>query len=218
MPKASKFKATQSVPVYSTAGGTKGPQRAKVSRQRRNQNRLIASGAAIFGLLIALVVYFNIRSQRPVTGEEVFSSQGNTHIETNSPSPLAYNSTPPTSGPHYGNLVAWNTFREPQRYEHLLHNLEDGGVIIYYQCSEGCPDIVKGLNEIVEPYIKAGRKVILAPNDPTWTVGSSQPLHKEMGKRIAISAWQRLLTMDEVDSQQIRTFIERYEGVDHHNG
>ncbi len=135
MPKASKFKATQSVPVYSTAGGTKGPQRAKVSRQRRNQNRLIASG-----------------------------------------------------------------------------------VIIYYQCSEGCPDIVKGLNEIVEPYIKAGRKVILAPNDPTWTIGSSQPLHKEMGKRIAVSAWQRLLTMDEVDSQQIRTFIERYEGVDHHNG
>ncbi len=216
MAKETKSKSTQSTPVHSTAGGTRGLQRAKATRQPRNQNLLIVGGAAIFGLLIALVVYLNIRSQRPVAGEEVFSSQGNTHIATDSPSPLAYNSTPPTSGPHYDNVVAWNTFREPQRYEHLLHNLEDGGVIVYYQCSEDCPEIVTGLNEVVEPYIKAGRKVILVPNDPAWTIGSSQPLHQEMATRIAVTAWQRLLTMDEVDSQQIRTFIERYEGVDHH--
>jgi hypothetical protein len=39
-----------------------------------------------------------------------------------------------------------------------------------------------------------------------------------MGARIAVTTWQRLLTMDEVNEQQIRTFIERYEGIDHHNG
>jgi hypothetical protein len=124
MAKETKSKSTKSTPVHSTAGGTRGLQRAKVSHQRRNQNLLIIGGAAVFGLLIALVVYLNIRSQRPVAGEEVLSSQGNTHIEAGSPSPLAYNSAPPTSGPHYGNLVAWNIFKEPQRYENLLHNWE----------------------------------------------------------------------------------------------
>jgi hypothetical protein len=173
MAKETKSKSTQSTPAHSTMGGIRGLQRAKATRERRNQNLLIAGGAAVFVLLIALVVYLNIRSQSPVAGEEVFSSQGNTHIEAGSPSPLAYNSTPPTSGPHYGNLVAWNIFKEPQRYENLIHNLEDGGVIIYYQCPERCPDIVKGLTDMVEPYVRAGRKVILAPNDPVWTINNS---------------------------------------------
>lgn len=71
---------------------------------------------------------------------------------------------------------------------------------------------------MVEPYVRAGRKVILTPNDSAWTINNSHPLHQDMDARIAITTWQRLLTMDEVNEQQIRTFIERYEGIDHHNG
>ena len=186
------------------------------AKHRRQQQLLIFGGAGFFVLLIALVVYLNIRGSQPVAGETVLPSQGNFHIEMGSPAPLAYNSTPPTSGPHYGSLAAWNIYREPQRYELLIHNMEDGGVIVYYQCPDGCPETVAQLEAIVDPYLRAGRHLVLVPNDPTWTIGNSQPLHQDMGAKIAVTAWTRILKMDEVDEEAIRAFINRYEGMDHH--
>lgn len=193
-------------------------RQTQAARRRRDQTILVVAGAAGFVLLIGLVVFLNIRNSQPVAGEEKFSSQGSYHMPDGGVSPVAYNSTPPTSGPHYSGLAAWRSYTEPQRYETLLHNLEDGGVIVYYQCPDGCPETLKQLDEIVTPYLNAGRKVILTPNDPNFREGSSQPLHQDLGVKIAVVAWQRLLTMDEVDAQQIRTFIDRYEGIDHHGG
>lgn len=190
--------------------------RAQVAQRRRNQNLILAGVGVVFVILIGFIVYLNVRSAQPVAGESTFDSQGNTHIEFGNPSPITYNSTPPTSGPHYGNLVGWGIYDEPQRYEHLVHNLEDGGVVVYYQCPEGCPELVKELTDLVQPYITQGRHVVLVPNDPNWTINGSQPLQQDMGARIALTAWQRILKLDEVDSGAIRTFIERYEGIDHH--
>ncbi len=192
--------------------------RERAIRKRRDQKFLLIGGAALFVVLIGFVVYLNIRSAQPVTGEKTLTSQGNSHIDFGGASPLAYNSIPPTSGPHYGNLVAWNVYGpdQPQRYEHLVHNLEDAGVIIYYQCPEACPDLVKQVADIAEPYIRAGKHVIVAPNNPSWTVNNSQPLHQDMGARIALTAWTKILKLDQVDPDKIRKFIDRYEGIDHH--
>lgn len=191
-------------------------QREEVARKRRNQNLMVAGGGAVLVLLIGLVLYLNFRAQAPLDGEEVFNTQGNSHIDQGSLSPIEYNSTPPSSGPHYGNLVAWQVYTEPIRYEQLIHNLEDGGVIIYYQCEDGCPDLVEEIAGVAQPFIDAGRHVVVAPNDPNFVVGGSQPLHKDMGSRIAVVAWQRTLKMDEFDGGRIRAFIEKYEGIDHH--
>ncbi len=209
-------------PVKAVAPAVSAPRSARVNRQeanakkRRDQNLLLMGGGAFFVLLIAFVIFLNIRSQQPVAGEEVVSSQGNFHIDKGSPSPIEYNTTPPTSGPHYGDLAAWNIYNEPERYEQLIHNMEDGGVIVYYQCPDGCPEIVDKLSTIVDPYIRAGRRVLMVPNDPKWTINNSPPLQKDMGAKIALTAWTRILKMNEVDESKIRTFIEKYEGVDHH--
>jgi len=187
-----------------------------VARRRRNQNILVWGGATVIVALIALVIYLNVRAQAPVSGAESFPTQGNVHIDYGSRSPIEYNSVPPSSGPHYGNLVAWNIYDEPIRYEQLVHNMEDGGVIVYYQCPDGCPELVEQLATTVEPFLRADRHVVMAPNDPTWTANGSQPLHEDMGARIAVVAWQNVLKLDEYDHDRIRAFIERYEGIDHH--
>jgi hypothetical protein len=186
------------------------------AKRRRQQNLMVAGGAAMLIVIIALIVFFAIRANQPIVGESVYSSQGNIHVEFGSQPTLAYNSTPPSSGPHYDNLAAWNIYAEPQRYELLIHNLEDGGVIVYYQCPEGCADTVKQLETIVDPYLRAGRHVVLAPNDPTWTDGGGTPLHQDMGAKIAVVAWTRVLKLDDVDEAKIHAFIEHYEGKDHH--
>lgn len=170
----------------------------------------------ILVLVAALVVYLNIRGTQPVGAEESVATQGNTHIAQGAMSPVRYNTTPPTSGPHYPGLAPWGINRQPQRYEQVIHNLEDGGVIIYYQCSEGCLELIDALTGVLKPYADAGRKVMLVPNDPAWTDGGSQPLHEDMGAVIALTSWQRIDTFDEFDTDRIRAFIDRYEGIDHH--
>lgn len=191
------------------------PLRAK-SAQRRRNNLFLGGGIALLVGLIALVVYLNIRNQQPAGDEQVLASLGNTHIEDGDVSPIQYNSTPPSSGPHYGGMAPFGLNNTPVRYEQILHNLEDSGVAIYYQCEDGCPELVSQLEEVVTAYQRAGKKVLLAPNDPTWTVNNSLPLHQDMESRIALTAWQRIDKFNDFDEARIRKFIDRYEGIDHH--
>ncbi|MEZ4617486.1 MAG: fasciclin domain-containing protein [Caldilineaceae bacterium] len=50
-----------------------------------------------------------------VVGEQLYPMQGNIHIANNETSPLAYRSIPPTSGPHYPNIAAWQVYADPIR-------------------------------------------------------------------------------------------------------
>lgn len=151
-----------------------------------------------------------------VTGEQTYPMQGNIHISNGKGSPVRYNSVPPTSGPHYPNIVAWQVYAEPFRYEQLVHNLEDSGVIIYYQCEAACPDLVAELRAVAQPYIDGGRHVVVVPNDPTWTAPDGSTPHLDMGAPIVVTAWRKALKLDTVDAEKIAQFIDAYEGIDHH--
>lgn len=210
----STIKGKQSGPI--SARQRRQEEREAAAKARRNQNMLVIGAGVALVAIIGFFIYLNIRSQAPLSGEQVFNTQGNSHIQYGSRSPIEYNSAPPSSGPHYDNLAAWNVYTEPIRYEQLNHNLEDGGVVIYYQCPEGCPELFEELKAMAEPYISAGRHVVVAPNDPAWTIDGSEPLHEDLGAPIALAAWQRVLKLEEFDEGQIRAFIEKYEGIDHH--
>lgn len=189
---------------------------AEAAKQRRNQNALLIGSGVFLLLIIAFFLYLNFRTQPGVSGEIVFESQGNNHIEFGSPSPIAYNSVPPTSGPHYPGLRQWQVYDEPIRYEEMVHNMEDGGVIVYYQCEEDCPELVEQLTDSVQPYIDGGRHVAMLPNQPGWSINNGQSLHEDMGAPIVLTAWTRMLKLDEYDADRIDAFIRRYEGIDNH--
>jgi hypothetical protein len=167
-------------------------------------------------LVVIGIVGLNVWSKRPVGDEVSFRNQGNTHIADDALKVIDYNSTPPTSGPHYGSIARWGIHDEPLPYERVLHNLEDGGVAIYYQCEDGCPDLVKQLETVVDPYVRRGEHVVLVPNDPTYVAASGETLHEDMSNRVALAAWQRLDKFDEFDAERVTAFIDQYEGIDHH--
>ena len=114
--------------------------------------------------------------------------------------PLCYNSNPPTSGPHMGNLANWGVHYQPIPDELQVHNLEDKGVVIQYSCSPECPDLAGKLEAIVKRYKDF---VVLAPRPG-------------MDKRIALTAWGKIDTFDEFDEARIVRFIKRFRGIDHH--
>jgi hypothetical protein len=111
-----------------------------------------------------------------------------------------YNTSPPTSGPHLGSLARWGVHEVPIPNELQVHNLEDGGVMVQYNCPDGCPDLVTQLEGVVDQYHDG---IILAP-------------YPGMDSRIALTAWQRIDQFEEFDAERISRFIRAHRGDDHH--
>src|SRR5258706_7161780 len=97
--------------------------------------------------------------------------RGTTPMASKTPRKEAYNSDPPTSGPHLPYIAPWGVHVRPIPRELQVHNLEDGGVVVQYGCE--CPDVVTRLRDIVNRY---DRHVILAP-------------YPGMQSRIWLTAW-----------------------------
>ncbi|MBI4637793.1 MAG: DUF3105 domain-containing protein [Candidatus Rokubacteria bacterium] len=168
-------------------------------RASRRARRRWWTAAAVGAALVAAVVigYFAYRAAADLPGAQV-PSQGSRHIASATDPHEPYNSDPPTSGPHLPYIAPWGIHTRPIPPELQVHNLEDGGVLVQYNCD--CPDLVARLRAIVQKYDK---QVILAP-------------YPTMKHRIALTAWRRIDAFDELDAKRVIRFIEAYRGIDHH--
>lgn len=173
--------------------------RALTARQRRERrNRWIIAGVtAVLVITVAGVAYALLSEEKPGVK---FDDQGNLHLES-APAEYIWNSRPPTSGPHSPQVARWGIHTESVPDWTQVHNLEDGGVIIHYNCPEGCEDVVAELADIVND--KGTNQLILQP-------------YANMDSRIALTAWTRMLTLEGVDRDAIVGFIDAYRGIDHH--
>lgn len=126
--------------------------------------------------------------------------QGNLHLQSPGSPHLPYNSIPPTSGPHVPWLARWGMHRIPIPWQVQVHNLEDGGVIIHFRCDRPCPDTVAALERLIAEY-------------PTQVIAAPEP---RLSTALALTAWERLASLDRFDDASIRRFIEAYRGRDHH--
>jgi hypothetical protein len=166
-----------------------------VRRARRRRGWIAGVSVAIVG--IAVIGYFAYRAAATLPGVAV-EAQGNAHIATESTPHTAYNTDPPTSGPHLPYIAPWGIHTSPVPRELQVHNLEDGGVMVQYNCE--CPELVARLRAIVQRYDK---QVILAP-------------YPGMKSTIALTAWGRIDRFDDFDEKRIVQFIDAYRGIDHH--
>jgi hypothetical protein len=182
--------------------GRRVPKRGKKSGVARSgsQDGSIYKGLFIVGAVVVavagLMVVLAIMSQQP--GEAV-ESLGNEHIDSVNAEHEPYNTNPPTSGPHTGEMAAWGVSTEPIPDENQIHNLEDGGIVIQYGNSVE-PGEVRALANIAGDY----ERIVLAPR-PT--------LPEE---QIVVTAWGRIMRLDSVDEDKLRDFITTFEGQDHH--
>jgi hypothetical protein len=130
-------------------------------------------------------------------GKEV-PNLGNNHIQIPTDPHIPYNSVPPTSGPHLPYIAKWGISKTPIINELQVHNLEDGGVMIQYNC-KNCDLLIAQLEKFTVKY----NRVIVAP-------------YPDMKTPIAVTAWGRIDTMDQPDEARIERFIKAYMGIDHH--
>src|SRR5262245_59267371 len=83
--------------------------------------------------VVGFLAYRNWKANQP-TGEDV-SIQYAGHVQPGE-SHTPYNSDPPTSGEHYPVPAQAGFYTEALPDEQLVHNLEHGYVIIWYNCDD----------------------------------------------------------------------------------
>ncbi len=133
---------------------------------------------------------------------EFVPSLGNRHVGPFEAGMMQYNSDPPTSGPHLPSIARWGIHENPVPKELQVHNLEDGGVLVQYNCPQTnpeCRSLVEKLARIVRRYDHA----ILAP-------------YPGMSHKIALTAWSRIDKFNEFDEARVVKFIDSHINIDHH--
>jgi hypothetical protein len=96
------------------------------------------------------------------------------HSDVKSPAVVqpAWNTFPPTSGPHYGQAALFGAYGEPLEQARVVHNLEHGGVYIQY--GRDVPPAI--VDELKAFYDRHQDGTLLAPLP-------------KLGAKIALGAW-----------------------------
>jgi uncharacterized protein DUF3105 len=128
-------------------------------------------------------------------------SEGATHVAE--PTAIAYVANPPASGPHWPMWQEpWGAYPMELPRERWVHNLEHGGIVLLYNCPEGCPDVVtalEGLRNQTPPDVFMTQRLLITPDSA-------------MPHRVAAVAWLWRWQGESVDAATLRCFIDaRYD-------
>jgi hypothetical protein len=156
-------------------------------------------GLAVVALIAGSIVYSQV--QRANLPGEFYPNQGHTHIATvDTPHP-PYNSNPPTSGWHVAQVARAGTYDYELPDALLVHNLEDGYVVLYYKMGTDEENAERIQN--LENPTSGFNRVVIVPRT-------------NMEATYALTAWTRLDKFDDFDEARVRRFVEAYHGIDNH--
>ncbi len=164
------------------------------NRKQKLTTNLIWGGV---GVLILIVIGFIFsQAAKPAQGEAI-PIMATSHITTDS-DPGTYNSDPPTSGLHYAEeanaeFFDTNIYKFPAGY--LVHNLEHGYVIFWYNCGlldeAGCTSLKEQIKTTMKDL--GGRKLIAYP----WP---------SLDVPLVLTSWGRLEKFESFDADKAKAF------------
>lgn len=154
----------------------------------------VVAALAVIGVLLAWGPIAGLlnRSDAAAAQGQQFPEAGRDHLSPEQ-SHAPYTSNPPTSGPHNPNPANWGIYDQPVADETLVHNLEHGGIVINYNCPDGCAELAQQLKDLAGTYRS---KIVLAPRP-----------NKDVANRITLVAWTWLDGFNDFDAGRIKAFI-----------
>jgi hypothetical protein len=112
--------------------------------------------------------------------------------------PYCYTSNPPTSGNHGPAPAPFAILRQPANKEALVHNMEHGGVVVWYNTTD--QRLIKQLEDVVSRELRQQRLVVIS------AYAEMEP------ETIALTSWTRLdkFSTRDFTEQRVEKFIERH--------
>jgi Protein of unknown function (DUF3105) len=182
--------------------------------------RLLAIGGVLLVGVILIVLVLALGGEPdPRIGRQI-EDDGNAHVSIGvdcraepSGHPNCgtdpYSSLPATSGPHWdpSGVANWGVYADPQPETQLIHNLEHGGIVIWYDAERLDADGIAALEQYVSAQNASGLsgrfKFIVTP----W--GGADPLPAP----VVATAWNWLLELETADTAAIDTFAGEHYGI-----
>jgi hypothetical protein len=130
---------------------------------------------------------------------EQHPSEGTEHVDRGTD--VSYETTPPTSGPHYSSATSAGFYSEPQPEGELVHALEHGAVVIYYDEDALSEEAEQSLREWASAHTGTWQSVIVVPNP-----------YDEVDSPYVLTAWRHSLRMTGYDAEVVRAFLAEYLG------
>jgi hypothetical protein len=137
-----------------------------------------------------------------ILGEDV-PVVGAEHIPPGA-SAVDYNTDPPTSGQHYAETAEAGFYEEAPQDELLVHNLEHGYIVVYYNCEgldgDACDQLKEGLREAmgaagISRYTQTP-KIIVLPRP-----GMENP--------VTYTSWGHIYRADDFDRQEFILYVDQ---------
>lgn len=132
----------------------------------------------------------------PSLVEESPVDTGRNHLDAGQPTPI-YSTDPPTSGDHDPVEAPVGFYDESPGDAHLVHSMEHGDVIIWYDCTKApdgdCETLKAGIKELI--LAMGSNHLIAAP--------------RSMPTVLALTSWGKLQRFDAFDVEGMRAFILR---------
>lgn len=128
---------------------------------------------------------------------QTLQSQGKDHVSGD----VDYERVPPTSGLHAGSTVRPGFYESPQQYEELVHNLEHGHVVIYYDPAALTNESESSLKQFAAAHDDGWAAVVVVPNP-----------EDDPDAPFVLTAWTKKLEMDDYDPEVVRAFLAEYIG------
>jgi hypothetical protein len=113
--------------------------------------------------------------------------------------PVEYQTMPPTSGPHFPDPTAPGFYNTRPAFGYLVHSLEHGSVVIYYDPHQLSPEIERSFRAFMAANSDAEVGVVAVPD-------------ADFKYPFVLTAWDKMLNLDKYDPQVVRAFLAEYLG------
>ena len=128
--------------------------------------------------------------------DDNLTTPGQQHLSPGST--FDYPTIPPYGGPHAADPAQCGIYFQPLSFEALVHSMEHGAVIWYYQ-----PDVLNTQDAaagelLARELLNDNNRLIYLPD-------------QRIEAPIVLASWGRLLPLDRFDTETIRDFVEKFD-------
>lgn len=183
-------------------------QRKAAQKAAQRRGNLITIGIALVVVIVVVALVLRDRQgtdQGPIgvaasragcTDVETFDEQGRDHVDAGTP--VEYETTPPTSGPHWppDQVADPGFYTAPVEAERLVHNMEHGQLIIWYD-----PAAPAAVRDDIEAFVE---------DNPVAFVAT--PYDQVPEGNFSITAWTASMSCQQFSEAALADFRERFQG------
>ena len=167
---------------------------------------------AVFSFLAVSLMLFgphhsDVQAQKPSAekppfdipeGVELYENDGHEHLERGKRS--FYKTDPPTSGPHDPTWLPPSVYQaEETRPELLVHNLEHGNIVIYFDPSVLKASEVAWLTELTKQYLGQWDGVLMVTRN-------------DKEHPVILTAWRAIFRLKELEKEKAFAFVDAFRG------